>query len=78
MSPSAQSRRGYLLLSLQNTEKYLPTLPHDCNYSAETVQTIDMDAVYLQRSAAMGSELHSISTNITTLKHHQLLPSSSP
>ena len=64
---------GYLLLSFQITEKCLPTLPHDCDYSAKAVQTIDMDTVYLQRSAAMGSELYSI--NITPLKHHQLLPS---
>jgi hypothetical protein len=64
---------GYLLLSFQNTEKYLPTLPHDCDYSAKAVQTIDTDDVYLQRAAAMWSELHSIS--ITTLKHHQLHPS---
>jgi hypothetical protein len=73
---TAQSQWGYLLLSFQNTEKYLPTLPHDCNYSAETVQTIDMDAVYLRRSAAMWSGLHII--NIATPNHHQLLPSSSP
>jgi hypothetical protein len=67
------SQWGYLLLRFQNTDKYLPALAHDCDYSAETFQTIDMDAVYLRRPAAKGSELYSI--NITPLERHQLLPS---
>lgn len=69
--PTAQFQWGYLLFSFQNTEKYLPTLAHDCDYSADTVQTFNMDVVYLRRSAAMWSELHSIHS--TTIQ----LPSAS-
>lgn len=37
------------------------------NYSATTIWTINMDAVYLQRNAAMWSELQNIINTITPL-----------
>jgi hypothetical protein len=41
---------------------------HDGDYSAiTTIWTIDMDGVYLQRSAAMWSELQNINNTITSL-----------
>jgi hypothetical protein len=41
---------------------------HDGDYSAiTTVWTIDMDTVYLQRSAAMWSELQNIINTVTPL-----------
>jgi hypothetical protein len=45
----------------------VPALVYDGDYSADTILSIDMDAVYLQRSAAMWSELHNIINTFTSL-----------
>jgi hypothetical protein len=62
------SQWGNLLFWSQNAEKHRMALMHDGDYSAiTTIWTIDMDAVYLQRSAAMWSELQNIINTITSL-----------
>lgn len=62
------SRWGNLLFWSQNAENTAWLLMHDGDYSAiTTVWTIDMDGVYLQRSAAMWSDFQNIINTITSL-----------